>query len=312
MTVIFRFVLSFTLMTPLLSHADIFGPDDRKDPLQVPSKSHLANSVAVGVLSSLWTDLGNGFSSLEANRMNEFMCQDERFSEENSIAYACSGFLVAPDLLVTAGHCAVNFGEIHHVTDQYCEVYTWLFDYNSKMNLRKISNDKIYRCKEIIYATLSEAEEVQDFALIRLDRHTVNRTPFKIADHPIQMNDSVALLGFPMGLPLKFADNAKVFSPNHRGRSFLTDLDAFSGNSGGPVLNAKDEVVGLLIAGNPSNSTYTDPVQRCERYNSCDSNGENCKAFSPHFPLQGFPNTFSEVQSLLFYRDVILKSMVLK
>lgn len=309
MKLLSRVSLAFIFIVPAFACADIFGRDDRKDILQVPAKNSLARSVAVGVLSSLWTDLGNGHSSLDINKMSDFMCRDERFANQTSIAYACSGFLVAPDLLITAGHCAVTFGEIRSVTDQYCEVYTWMFDYDSKMNSAKIANDKIFKCKEIIYATVSEKGEHHDFALIRLDRPTVDRMPFKISNSPVKMNEPVTMLGFPMGLPLKYTDSAKVFLPQYRSRSFLTDLDAFSGNSGSPVFNAKNEIVGVLIGGNPGISTYTDPVHGCERYNSCDSKGGNCKSLAPSYPLQGFPNTFSEVQSLLFYKDIIDKSM---
>ncbi|PIP90066.1 MAG: hypothetical protein COW01_09305 [Bdellovibrionales bacterium CG12_big_fil_rev_8_21_14_0_65_38_15] len=48
------------------------------------------------------------------------VCPTEKFAAQNSIA-KCSVFLVAKDLLVTAGHCARSPEE--------CERYAWLFDY---------------------------------------------------------------------------------------------------------------------------------------------------------------------------------------
>lgn len=295
------FILFYSLSSAL--YADIFGRDDRIDVLSQPKLQMLSRSVAVGVINGLWTDLGNGHQELWADPINEFMCQDERFIQEKSISYACTGFLVAEDLLVTAGHCAVNVGEITNTSDDYCEAYTWLFDYTSKTDTRKIPNENIFKCKEIVYAVQTEVDgQSHDFALIRLDRPAQGRVPFKIANSRIGLHQPVTMLGHPMGLPMKFADNARVIK-NDVGRSFYTNLDAFSGNSGSPVLNHRNEVVGVLIAGNPANSTFTDQSLHCERYNYCDEQGRNCRALPNNNSSEGFPNTFSEVQSIQYYLD---------
>ena len=301
-----------SLLIPLLIsmgvRADIFGRDDRIDVLSSSSKSELGRAVAVGVINSLWTDLGNGNSELYADPISEYMCKDERFVNQASVSYACTGFLVGPDLLVTAGHCGTNTGEVRNSSEGYCEAYTWMFDYRADSDVNRIPNNDIYKCSEIIYAVQQEIDgNMQDFSLIRLDRKVEGRTPLKLAQQEAKLNERITMLGHPMGLPLKYTYSARVFR-GVEGRSFLTNLDAFGGNSGSPVFNTKNEVVGVLIAGNPSVATYRDPKAGCDRYNHCDDNGKNCTSL-PHNSEDGFPNTFSEVQSISAYVGEINKSL---
>lgn len=309
---IMKFLLSSLVVCALLglnaAQADIFGKDDRNDVLPGFAKAQLARSVAVGVINSLWTDLGNGHSELYADSLSDYMCKDERFYRQKNVSYACSGFLVGPDLLVTAGHCGTNTGEVRNTSDNYCEAYTWLFDFTVGTNVDRVPNKNIYKCKEMIYAVQVEEDgHTYDFALIRLDRVATDRTPLKLATQSVALGDAVTMLGHPMGLPLKYTNNAAVFEPN-AGRSFLSNLDAFAGNSGSPVFNSSNEVVGVLIAGNPALATYRDPKAGCDRYNRCDEDGKNCTSL-PSGSADGFPNTFSEVQSILPYLNEINSSL---
>ncbi len=288
--------------------ADIFGKDDRIDIHQAGRRSTFGKSGAVGVLNSLWEEVNSNFSELWADPISDFMCSDEKFYRQKNISYACTGFLVSEDLLVTAGHCGVNIGEVRNSSDNYCEAYTWLFDYTAATNSKRVSKKNIYTCKEIIYAVQQEEDGfTHDFALIRLDRKVEGRKPLKLANQKLKKNDDVYMIGHPMGLPMKYTPNAHVFDDNV-GRSYFTNLDAFGGNSGSPVFNDDDEVIGVLIAGNPGLATYKDPEAGCDRYNRCDEDGKNCKALQPNSE-EGFPNVFSEVQSIEFYKDLILENL---
>jgi hypothetical protein len=292
----------------LNARADIFGEDDRRDLRRGSPQTHLARSVAVGVINTLWTDVNKDFFELWADPLDGFMCKDEPFVRQGSVSYGCTGFLVGPDLLVTAGHCGVNVGEVRNSSENYCEAYTWMFDFYAHTNLKRVPKRNVYKCKEIIYATVIGEEFVeQDFALIRLDRVAKGRRPLKLADESPVIYDRVSMLGHPMGLPMKYTSNAEVFSVDPE-LSFLTNLDAFSGNSGSPVFNTRDEVVGVLVAGNPAQSTYHDEAAGCDRYNRCDDNGENCKVVLLNEGQEGFPHTFSEVQNIQFYKNLILNN----
>lgn len=288
--------------------ADIFGTDDRRDVRRGSPYAHLARSVAVGVINSLWTEINSNFSELWADSLEGVMCKDEPFIQQGSVSYGCSGFLVGPDLLVTAGHCGVNVGEVRNSSENYCEAYTWMFDFYAHTNLKRIAKRNIFKCKEIIYATvLGEDVGGQDFALIRLDRKVKGRRPLKLAAEAPSLYERVFMLGHPMGLPMKLTDNAEVFSVDPE-LSFLTNLDAFAGNSGSPVFNDREEVVGVLVAGNPAQSTYRDEEAGCDRYNRCDDNGENCQRVILNDGQEGFPHTFSEVQDIQFYKELILNN----
>lgn len=307
----FKIILALSCFSFLLSsaHADIFGSDDRHNIAAAGPKRYLGKSVAIGVINSLWEGNQVDVAELWADPISDYMCKDERFINQKSVSYACTGFLVGKDLLVTAGHCGVNFGETRHQSKDYCEAYTWLFDYTASSDTKAIPKENIFKCKEIIYAVQEEVDgNAHDFALIRLDREVVGRTPLKMANKKSVTGDSVFMIGHPMGLPMKYTDNAHIFEPEI-GRSYYTNLDAFGGNSGSPVFNNKDEVIGVLVAGNPSSATYTDHTSGCDRYNRCDEQGKNCKDLNLPNGAQGFPNVYSEVQSIEFYKKLIEENL---
>ena len=67
---------------------------------------------------SLWKasdvqDSGNGESQLQTIKFGDALnlCKEERFREQPIGAF-CSGFLVGPDLIVTAGHCIKNSNDL--------------------------------------------------------------------------------------------------------------------------------------------------------------------------------------------------------
>jgi len=305
----FEKVLAFLLCLPNLAQAAIFGIDDRF-PLQ-PSSPYLAvgRSTAVAVLSAnIEPDpKAPGKLKLDAPPLGEVVCKDERFASEPSLAFGCSGFLVAPDLLATAGHCMVNTGEVRDEPAMHCEVYGWLFDYRpdagGKTQLEGISPEKYYRCKRIVFAVKDEMAPHRDFALVQLERPVTDRKPLTLASVSPAVDHSVYMIGHPLGVPMVVTKNARVIVNEDSAQTLLTDLDAFDGNSGSAVFNRKHEVVGILVGGTPSKSLYTDQKKQCERYNRCDQKGENCTVpdtrtpiFFPNFP--GILRDASEVQKI--------------
>jgi hypothetical protein len=160
-------------------------------------------------------------------------CSTERFVNQPTLM-SCTGFLVGKDVLVTAGHCMVNNFD--------CSGFNWVFNFKKGQN--KIPSDSIYKCKKII-----AQEQVSlpilgttDYALIRLDRPVTTGEPLKFrTEGRIKKGTNVAVIGHPLGLPLKIADNAKVRGVF--GKTFKANLDTYGGNSGSPVV---DEVTGLV------------------------------------------------------------------
>lgn len=262
--------------------AAIFGNDDRHAVTPSSPENPIARSTAVGVLLPLITQQDNGKYKIETSSLSGFLCADQKFSLFPSIGYACSAFLVAPDLLVTAGHCSVNVGEAIHETELYCKVYGWVFDYQvddfGQINTDHVSPDNFYTCKEIVYAINNYPTIPSlDFAIIRLDRPVINRTPLKLSPVPASVGSAVSMIGHPDGAPTIFSGNANVLAINPIADSVITNLDAFDGNSGSAVFNQNNDVVGILIGGTPASFVnLSSSGQQCSVYNTCDVDGKNC------------------------------------
>ena len=164
------------------------------------------------------------------------VCEDEKFANQPTVA-DCTGFLVADNLLVTAGHCAVRMGQtVRNKSTFSCDSHSWIFDYkmgssSSPLDLKRYPSDKIYSCKKVIYGTWQEDD---DYAIIELDRKVVGRTPLKMnTKRNIKAGTDLFIMGHPSGLPLKYAEGAKSFEITEN--YFTTNLDSFGGNSGSPV-----------------------------------------------------------------------------
>lgn len=267
-------------------------------------KIELARATAVAVLSANYEISAPGKINLAVDTLSDVLCSEEKFSQDISLAYACTGFLVAPDLLVTAGHCGVNVGETRNQTADYCEAFSWLFDFRAnddgKVETKNISSENHYKCKQIIYAVREEGPAYRDFALVQLDRPVKNRTPLKLATTEPKVKDSLFMIGHPLGSPTKLSADAEVLLNDKNRQSLISNLDAFDGNSGSPVFNEKNEVLGILVGGTPGSSLIDDPKGRkCRIYNRCDNEGNNClqpDKDTSVFP--GFQRTGSEVQKI--------------
>lgn len=263
--------------------AAIFGEDNRRALTSSSALYSLGRATAIAVLSTNRVLKGDGTLDLNVDRLSQ-LCSSERFFNEPSVSYACTGFLIAPDLLVTAGHCVYALNnpnnELKNETGLACPIFDWLFDYASSgtgaVTLIGISQSHLYHCKQIVYAVQQEHSPFADFALIQLDRPVADRTPLALAGHPPDLGAPVFMIGFPYGTPLKLTDHARVTFTNPVASAFVTNLDAFEGNSGSPVFNSQNEVTGILVGGTPSANTYYDTKNKCERFNRCDDNAKNC------------------------------------
>lgn len=291
-----RFLLLFILLSTSVSAA-IFGVDDRISIKKGSPGTELARSTAVAVLSSNIEETAGSYFRLLVNQSNEFLCPNQRFARQSSLSYACTGFLVAPNLIATAGHCMVNTGESRNETETYCKAFSWLFDYTEDLNTERVPKKNLYQCKRVIYAVKDEKAPFRDYALVELTRPVVGRKILKLGNK-ISSSDRFTMIGHPLGLPAKLSRNARVLVNNSKRESFLTNLDAFEGNSGSPVFNQHEEVVGILVGGTPSRSRISNG--RCEIYNTCSENGKNCRLQdeNPEKTFPGYQGVGSEVQRI--------------
>ena len=83
------------------------------------------------------------------------ICPTSRFAKQIS-ASSCTGFLVSPTLLVTAGHCMRNSFQ--------CDNFKWVFEYSLKeegdVAEFMVPSSNVYTCKRIIETVLDFSTKV--------------------------------------------------------------------------------------------------------------------------------------------------------
>jgi V8-like Glu-specific endopeptidase len=294
----------FYLTFSLSASAAIFGTDDRIQPM---GKSlELARSTALQVPLNYVSSGANGldldFAAL-SSRDNYAFCTDEPFASEKVSPIACTGFLVAPDLLVTAGHCMVNWTRVEKTVTPQCEAFAWLFDYQVSESgqqpaITGLPAQKLVKCKTVEYANFVMSVDAasgkisygEDIALVRLERPVADRKVFELASGSPAIGEKVSMIGYPQGLPAK-VDSGKTI--NYGQDYFRTDLDVAGGNSGSPVLNIQGRVAGVLVRSFPDADYVDDERAGCRRWNHCSYETGKCDSGEDKAYTQG-----SEVQRI--------------
>lgn len=246
----------------------IYGHDerwmvDRNLPFEIQSK---ARSVAA-LFSNADLTAGRASYWMEAKTLKEQygLCSTERFLNYPA-ASTCTGFLISPNRIATAGHCVD--------ATMKCTDMVWIFDYmeggyfwdgHSRVEFAKRNS---YRCKRVL---AHHNNPVMDFAVIELDRPVNDREPLTVGSHDrLKPGDPVFALGFPTGLPMVWSAVGAI-----RGRAgfkSIMHIDLNEGSSGSPIFDARDlTVVGLLVEGEED---YVDNTERgCRESVKCEENG---------------------------------------
>lgn len=224
----------------------IYGTDDRLDLYDVAEvtwKTKSSSTVAL-IPSNKIKAAGSGFNISTSNYgTSQSLCKSEPFYEQVTAAF-CSGSLIGPDLIMTAGHCVRSLST--------CQSTKYVFNFSYKIkgvDPKSVSADDVYSCKELIHSELNSST-LNDFAIIRLDRKVVGRSPLPIRQSgQVAVGDNLVVIGHPSGLATKVAGGATVrdISP---APYFITNLDTYGGNSGSAVFNADTGIVeGILVRG---------------------------------------------------------------
>ena len=141
--------LSFSSANEVNSNPDsvVYGEDNRREIYSLNSNlKKLANSTFIITQKKRVIKQGDGivFSYLHYGRTFK-LCKEEPFYEQLSSGF-CTGFLIAGDLAVTAGHC---------ISEKTCNFVNMVFDYqlSDDGTLPPVfSQDKVFSCKEIIFS----------------------------------------------------------------------------------------------------------------------------------------------------------------
>lgn len=248
----------------------IYGPDNRKDFFQEsdPDWQKLAQStVALFNYDDLEFDEAQKVYRIKAETFGvaNNLCQDEAFYQQPSAAF-CSGFLIGPDIVITAGHCIRN---------QYnCEDVRFVFGYafqTPQSSPLQVSQDSVYLCQDIIH-TQANALNGSDFAVLRLKTKVKNFSPLPVRiQGQINMDSPLTVIGYPSGLPGKIAHGGLIRT-NNDPHFFVTSLDTYGGNSGSAVFNTDSrEVEGILVRGDYDFSYDQD--RKCRTSHRCQQDG---------------------------------------
>ena len=286
--------------------ADIYGEDSRReinDPSVSEQERELAQSVAMvfNIRNTLdITDESISFSrktmSQEFQRINGVpLCEDEPFTQQVAPGY-CTAFLIAPDLMATAGHCVNGHTR--------CAQMSFAFDYAKSSPSEdpvRISRKDHYRCESIIgrlYDPFEDGEALlskeywYDWAVIKLDRPVTDRKPVVLTEGEfIERGAPLTVIGHPSGLPMKLTQGNVV--TDDKERYMNTTLDIYKGNSGSPVFDNEGKVHGIVIRGSGGNS-FEIVNGECGRSKQCEDIGDPTGCIGNHAlridPIRIFTN----------------------
>lgn len=294
-------LLLIVLVNSSLGFGAIYGADDRKDINQTPALRPYAQSVGASIPKNFLKQNADKTYTIEdvelaAGSSTANLCAEERFGKQPTVSN-CTGFLVGDRYLVTAGHCVLPNGIIDNDSENpFCQSFSWYMDFNLKSDGKAVTDNipenRIYHCKRMIRAENFEipgATPTQkfgnDFAILELDRPvSADLKPLVTSTTPSAVGQSVYTIGHPTGLPAKFSGYSTIRSLVTP-RYFEVALDTQGGNSGGPVFNLKNQVVGILVSGHPVDY-YEPPGRTCYKANYCDSTGKKCNLNSEFKDLQ--------------------------
>jgi V8-like Glu-specific endopeptidase len=228
------------------SYSAIYEEDDRS--LVFLSKDSFTQKISQSVAAKLRTEpkyLGQNEYQILSKPLKDHiknLCKEEKFENVETLSN-CTSFLVAKDLMLTAGHCLNNQKE--------CEESTWFFsdELNPYEKDPIVEHRNIYKCEKII-SRIKNSISKNDYALFKLERQVIGREPLKFRKKgKVTSKDSFLVLGHPTGLALIKTAGSKVIE-NESEFLFRINSDTFGGNSGSPVFNQDTGLVeGILTDG---------------------------------------------------------------
>jgi len=250
----------------------IYGVDNRKDIFEVNKlePQRISNAVCAIVLESNFDRYKNKYNlRTEKYGVRKNLCnKNEKFYNQPSCPF-CTGFAINDSIIVTAKHSLINKNSTE---------FRFIFGYkiielNGEPKCEYSEND-IYRGNLIDpnpYENYNQNYITKDWIFFKLTKKIENyRIISDFYNENISLNDSLYILGYPSGLPLKYADNAYVTINNLSNNYFKSNLDAFGGNSGSPVFNYNNKLVGMLVRG-ARDFEETIQIGDCKYLNKCIS-----------------------------------------
>lgn len=231
--------------------ADVWGEDNRQERYQLAAPAHRAAAQAGVALVAAQTLLPQSDGSY-ANRSptlgtRDNLCSNQRFTTQPTMAF-CSGTLIGPDVVLTAGHCMVgacaNIAVVLHYA--YEERPADPFGVT-----QQIAAQNVYRCAEVLAVSQPGADRVNpgpDYAILRLDRAVTVAAPAAIAATAPADPARAFLVSHPNSLPQKIGAG-NWWLPATGARYIEHTAPGRPGASGGGLFNQRGELIGVHARG---------------------------------------------------------------
>lgn len=175
----------------------------------------------------------------------EGACSCERFNNQKCVYRdaACTGFLLDRRHVITASHCITErrlLGLRRFVFGFY--------DLQEGEGTVAFPEAYVTQGRDIIYRSDPCDARDPDFVIVRLENE-IPILPSTRSTERLEEDDPVYVIGYPIGLPAKYAPGAEVRRNDAQAAHFVANIDGYEGNSGSPVFNNDHEVVGIHVRG---------------------------------------------------------------
>jgi S1-C subfamily serine protease len=177
------------------------------------------------------------------HRSYDACCSFNSISASDNI-YSCSGFFVTPNgYLVTAAHCVLSetFNNSTQRYDPLVEFHVSISNVNGVSGVNRV-----------LPGRLVGYDQIADIAVLKIDGLTSQQSLSWGKSRQTPIGSRLYILGNPDGVDEDSFSSGIVRDNKYNGEfpSFyvecvLTDATIIGGNSGGPLLNAVGEVIGL-------------------------------------------------------------------
>ena len=225
----------------------IYGEDDRRDVYEAQKDEfrELASSTVALLQKSSLSEMASGFFKIKGEQYGASMglCSTERFFTQTSAAF-CSGSLIAPNLIMTAGHCVRSEADCKNIKF----VFGFALEKEGVINT-EIAPEDVASCKKLVKRVLDDST-MNDYAIIEIEKPVTHRKALKLSKADPAKGSSLVVIGHPSGLPTKITDGANVRNAKAGEPYFVANLDTYGGNSGSAVFNASTGTIdGILVRG---------------------------------------------------------------
>jgi hypothetical protein len=165
------------------------------------------------------------------------LCQHDLFYHQPiASGHICTGFLVKEDVIATAGPW-VNKETVTNLRI----VFGYQME-DEKEPCTSIPAENLYRGVKVIRNTGNES----GWVLVKLDRKVKDRASARISDKEVCDNQSVHVIGHPVGLPLKYVSGPYILEGAEEHR-FNANLGLYGSGCGSPVFDLeRHDVIGLV------------------------------------------------------------------